>query len=392
MRSRRVAIVTTHPIQYYAPWFRWMAGHAALDLRVFYLWQPEAGGGFDPGFRRQVEWDVPLLEGYAHEFVPNTAARPSSARLRGIQNPELENRLGRFRPEAALLLGYRYESLLRLLFSRRRRFPLLLRGDSHRLSGFGGGLKKGARRLAIRAIFRRFAGFLYVGQANRAYLKMHGVPEERLFFSPHAIDNGRFSAAPEETRSAGMRWCEELGVPADDVLVLFAGKFEAKKRAHDLLRAFLALERPDVSLLLVGAGKLEGVLREAASGHPKVFFAPFQNQTLMPRTYAAADLFVLPSFGPEESWGLAINEALALGKPVVISDHVGCAADLVHPGENGWIYPAGDVAALTSTLKEALADRDRLKEYGAAGKGIVARYSYANATDGLLHALAAVCR
>ena len=121
-----------------------------------------------------------------------------------------------------------------------------------------------------------------------------------------------------------------------------------------------------------------------------VYFAPFQNQSLMPRTYLAADLFVLPSRGPGETWGLAINEALSLARPVVVSDHVGCAADLVAPGRNGLSFRAGDVADLTRALREALSDRERLVSWGIEGRRMIGGYQYEQASRGLFEAMEAV--
>jgi glycosyltransferase involved in cell wall biosynthesis len=107
----------------------------------------------------------------------------------------------------------------------------------------------------------------------------------------------------------------------------------------------------------------------------------------MPQTYAAADVFVLPSFGPAESWGLAVNEAMCMGRPVIVSDHVGCARDLVLPAETGLIFVAGDVGALQETLRTALADPSRLKAWGENARAHIRSYSYENATAGLLAAL-----
>lgn len=387
MSNTRLAIVTTHPIQYYAPWFRHIAAHNGIELKVFYLWNPAMTTLHDPGFSQEVEWDLPLLEGYDWEFVPNVSRAPGSARFNGINNPTLLERLGLFQPEAALLIGYRYRSLLRLIFSRGRKFPLFFRGDSHRLGKVESRkLKVEIKRRAIGRIFNRFDAFLCVGKANREYFRMHDAPEEKLFFSPHAVDNERFWLT-EETRAAGQAWRRELGIADDDLLVMFAGKFEDKKRPLDLLRAFPKLDRTDVSLLFVGSGKLDLSLREAAAGKAKVLFAPFQNQSAMPRTYAAADLVVLPSFGNEETWGLVINEALCAARPVIVSNHVGCAADLVHPDMNGLVFEAGNIEALTEALRDAVSDRERLREWGKAGQEIVRSYDYAHATRGLQDAI-----
>lgn len=381
----RLAIVTTHPVQYYAPWFRHLANE--VDLRVFYLWDFGVTEQVDRGFGQAVRWDVPLLDGYAHEFVPNRAKRPGTHHFWGIDNPTLPERLRAFGPDAVLCVGYNYATFARLLLG--RRWPLLLRGDSHRLVPRRG-LKAWVNQRILRVVFSRFSAFLSVGAANRDYLRQHGVGEDRIYFSPHAIDNARFLGASSAVEDA-RRWRSELGIPADRTVILFVGKFEEKKRPLDLLAAFRRAGLSSAALLFVGAGKLEASLREAASGVPDVYFAPFQNQTAMPRTYAAGDLLVLPSFGPSETWGLCVNEAMCLARPAVVSTHVGCGRDLVVPGETGFVFPAGDVSALAGCLTEAVADPARLARMGAAARTRVQSYSYDEATRGLLDALKEVC-
>jgi glycosyltransferase involved in cell wall biosynthesis len=389
--GRRVAIVATHPIQYYAPWFRWIASNSSLEIKVFYLWNFGTVTRRDPGFAQEIMWDVPLLDGYDYEFVPNVSPNPGTRHFFGLQNPELLRRLKNFFPNCALLIGYNYAALLKLIImpEKYRGFPLMMRGDSHRLHS-ATSVADSIRRAIISQLFRRFSAMLYVGGANHDYFRMHGVPERKLFFSPHAVDNTRFQAEPERVQAEARAWRRQLGIPDDDLLILFAGKLERKKRPLDLLAAFKAVGLRDVSLLFVGAGEQENQLRQAAAGQSRVFFAPFQNQSEMPRTYAACALFVLPSFGAKETWGLAINEALCLKRPVIVSDHVGCSRDLVEQGKSGLIFHAGDVDALTSSLRDALSDRERLIRWGKAGNGIVARFDYANATAGLETAFLAV--
>ncbi len=216
------------------------------------------------------------------------------------------------------------------------------------------------------------------------------MPDDKLFFAPHAVDNERFTGAEAQATRDASRWRDELGIPPGHRVVLFAGKFQPKKRPNDLIAAFLALNQDDVSLLLVGDGEMESALRTQAGAHPRIHFAPFQNQSLMPRTYALADVFVLPSHGRDETWGLAVNEAMCLGKPVIVSSHVGCAPDLVHSGENGLVFPAGDVPALTSALRDALADPARLAQWGQRSRDIISNYTYAHALEGLRQACRAV--
>lgn len=383
----KLAVIATHPIQYYAPWFKRLAAEPGLSLRVFYLWDFGVTEQVDHGFGRPLKWDVSLLDGYDHEFVPNTSRRPGTHHFRGLRNPDLIGRVRGYDPDAVLLFGYNYASLCEFVARwDRRRSPLLFRGDSHRLLPRSG-VKESLRRRAIAAVFRRFSRFLYVGKANRDYFLHHGVTPDKLFFAPHAVDNEYFFAESEKARAAAGEWKAELGIPPHHKVILFAGKFEEKKRPLDLLRAFTDSNLDSASLLFVGSGHLEDELRRLAAGRSDVFFAPFQNQSLMPRAYAAADLFVLPSYGSGETWGLAINEAMCVGLPVIASDHVGCAQDLISPHRNGLIFPAGDTRALAHALRESLADPRRLYSWGRESRNVVARYSYEAATGGLMEAL-----
>jgi len=387
--AKKLAIVATHPVQYHSPWFRSLAESSGLQVRVFYLWDAGHSDSQDPGFAQPVRWDVPLLSGYDHEFVPNTSREAGTHHFFGLRNPRLLRRLQDYAPDAVLIFGYNYFSILNLVFRwSSRRAPLIMRGDSHRLIR-GTGVREWLRRWLIARVFRRFSAFLYVGSANYDYFRYHGVAREALFYAPHAVDSARFAEAFEAACAAAARWKRELGIPEGDQVVLYAGKWEAKKRPVDLIKAFQLADLEGVSLLIVGSGPLAAELEAAAASCTKIYFAPFQNQTMMPRTYCAGDVFVLPSYGPGETWGLAVNEAMCMGRAVIVSDHVGCAKDLVHPYENGLVFEAGNTQALAQALRVAVSDPARLKAWGEHGRRLVQDYSFERATAGLCNALRA---
>jgi glycosyltransferase involved in cell wall biosynthesis len=387
----RLAIITTHPIQYYAPWFRYMAQHTTLDLRVFYLWDFGTRATRDPDFGVAIEWDLPLTEGYAHQFVPNASAHPGTTRFGGMHNPTLLAEVRAFAPDAVLMMAYNYRATMEFILRwDRRRAPLMFRGDSHRIGGIRRSPRELLRRAYIAWVYRHFGACLAVGSANREYLRLHAVPESRIFTSPHAIDNARFEATPATVAEAA-RFRGGLGVPAGDRAALYVGKFIPRKRVADVVRAFLKAglgERE--SLMLVGSGSEEASLRALANGHPKIFFAPFQNQSRMPAVLAAADIVVLPS--SIETWGLILNEAMAAGRAVAATTSVGAAEDLVKDDTNGFVVRTGDVDAWAARLGTALRDSATLRRWGAASRGIVARHSYREATQGVLDALAALGR
>jgi glycosyltransferase involved in cell wall biosynthesis len=177
--------------------------------------------------------------------------------------------------------------------------------------------------------------------------------------------------------------------------VLFAGKLIPAKQPRELLAAFLALRPRDTALVFVGDGEEKSGLHALATDAPagSVHFLPFANQSEMPARYLLADLFVLPSRGHYETWGLAVNEAMHLGVPCLVSDRVGCQRDLVTDGETGWVFSSSDPSALAPKLALALAtlanpaDRERIRRAVAAR---ISGYTYAQTTAGLLAALSAL--
>jgi glycosyltransferase involved in cell wall biosynthesis len=389
----RLAIVLSHPTQYYSPWFRWLRAHAALDLRVFYLWDFGVTARRDPEFRADFAWDVDLLAGYESEFVPNRARHPGTDHFWGLRNPTLPARLTAWRPEALLLFGYHFATHLRLIaWSRRHHLPLIFRGDSHLL---GQPRPSPFKRLGLRLLYRQFAAVTYVGAANRAYFETFGVPANRLHFAPHAVDHQLFDPANPAHPESARRVRADLGLPAGRRVVLFAGKLMARKQPTALLEAFLAAPRSNTTLLFVGEGEDKAALQARAARSPAadVRFLPFANQTEMPARYLLADLFVLPSEGNSETWGLAVNEAMHLGVPCLVSDVVGCQRDLVTDGDTGWVFRAGDAPHLRAKLDEALAALARDAAGFKARVGArIAGHTYAETTEGMLRALAQIGR
>ena len=222
--KRRLAIVVSHPIQYYAPWFRHLAARPGLEVRVFYLSDHGVRLARDEQFGAAFAWDTDLLSGYAHEFVPNTAARPSVNAFSGLRNPGLRAALRAFDPAAVLLFGYAFRTHLGLLL--RPPAPILFRGDSHLL---GAPAPRGPKRWLLRLIYSRVAAFLPVGRANAAYFRHFGAPEKKLFPAPHCVDAAHFSPTPRRLADAAAQRAA-LGIPADAPVALFAGKLIAKKR------------------------------------------------------------------------------------------------------------------------------------------------------------------
>jgi glycosyltransferase involved in cell wall biosynthesis len=378
---RRLAIVCTHPIQYFAPVFCALSEQRDLQVRVFYGWKGAVEKTLDHGFGQKFAWDIPLLDGYEFEFVPNVARDPGTHHFRGIDLPALRERIKAWKPDALVVYGWRYKAHLAAMRYFHGKIPILFRGDSTLLNERPG-WRRWARRRALRWVYRHVDRALYVGQQNRRYFKAHGLRDDQLVFAPHSVDNDRFSTSEHSGESCDRRG--ELNIARDAIVILFVGKLEPTKAPELLLRAFRALGNDALRLVFVGAGPLEDELRTWADG--RVTFLGLRNQSEMPGMYRLADCVVLPSRG--ETWGLALNEAMACGRAIAASDRVGAAVDLVQPGRNGWIFAANDVKAIKECLSEAaVLGRSGLRKLGEQSRRIIADWSISRQVQGILRAI-----
>lgn len=378
---KKLAIVITHPIQYYAPVFKLLAEQC--HVKVFYTWGEKAiKPKHDPGFGKAIAWDIPLLDGYKYEFLENTASNPGSHHRKGIINPDIVERISTFEPNALLFYGYAYESHFRAMRYFKGKIPVWFRGDSTLLNE-DGWVKSILKSIYLQWVYSYVDKAFYVGSNNKEYFQKYGLKKHQLIFAPHAIDNERFS----EDRSLEVKTLRNsLDLNQNDILILFAGKLEPKKNPEILLRAFLNLNRNNVHLLFVGNGVLEQTLKDVSiSMANRIHFIDFQNQTQMPVIYQACDIFCLPSQGPGETWGLAVNEAMATGKAILASNKVGCSTDLVKSHENGFIFESGNIDDLSDKLNQLL--ESDLRQYGKKSKEIIKNWSFEKQVESFLQEL-----
>jgi glycosyltransferase involved in cell wall biosynthesis len=388
---KRVAVVTSHPIQYQVPWLRKLSAREGVDLQVFFAMVPEPaeqGREFGVSF----QWDVPLLDGYQYTVMENVAKHPSLTHFGGCDTPQLykEIRSGRF--DAVIVNGWVVKSCLQALAAcRLSGTPCIVRAETN-------GLRPRARwkRWLHARLLSQYAACLGIGVNNRRYLVEAGIPEKRLFSTPYCIDNQQFSDAADAARQNTGR--EELrkrfGLDSDRTTLLFSGKFVEKKRPGDIIGALRRLPEPErarLQLLMVGEGPLGAELREQAAGLP-VRFTGFLNQLEIPSAYVASDVLVLPS-DSGETWGLVVNEVMACGLPAFVSDQVGCAADLVLPGQTGEVFRCGDVDALSALLGRYAGQPARLAEMGSlARKRVFDGYNFDKVVEGVMSSIESVAR
>lgn len=385
----RLAFIVSHPIQYYAPLYQRLAQRADLSIKVFFTWHDASEAVLDRGFGENVAWDIPLTSGYDFRRVTNTASDPGTHHFFGLRNPSLISDVLDWEPSIVHVTGWAWWSHLRSIKALHDKgIPVLFRGDSHLLDRKTCGLAWRTKQIALSHIYRWPAAFLVTGQANRAYYKALGVDDQKLIHCVHSIDYHRFAEPDEAYESEAQRWRETLGIRPDQVVLLFAGKFEPKKRPVEFMKAVEALASRNVVAVMAGSGQLQGQIDEIAKRCPQCFrVLPFQNQRRMPIVYRLADLFVLPS-SANETWGLAVNEALACKRPVLISDKVGCAADVVDE-KCGWVTPMDQLPAM---LRQVVAHKGRLMEMRPAADIKAREFDIDKTEAALVGAISAVLR
>ena len=354
-----LAIVTSHPIQYQAPLWRALAA-AGVNFEVWFLTPHAVHASPDKEFGRSFAWDIDLLSGYPHRFLP-VAPGWTLEKFNSICLPQGWAAELRERKVTTLWIeGWRFRTLWQAAATAHGlSIPVWLRGESHDLAPEPW-LKHRLKRIALGWLFRRVDKFLCIGSANRRFYRQRNIPEARLLSAPYGVDTERFGAAATELAPSREVLRRRWNIATDAYCVLFCGKLIAKKRPLDLVAATIlaprVADRP-VHLLFAGDGELTGQLQTALKqpGAPAATFAGFLNQSEIPAALAVADCLVLPSdFG--ETWGLVVNEALASGVPVIVSDHCGCTEDLAAPLGAAHVFPCGDSRALAESLRTVAAN------------------------------------
>ncbi|HEY2627793.1 MAG TPA: glycosyltransferase [Usitatibacter sp.] len=390
MGATRIAVLNSHPIQYFAPMYAYLCRDPGLEITALYCSDFSLRQGLDPGFGERITWDVDLLEGYRCVFLGPRAKSRNPAGFFSLVCPEVWSEVRSGKYDVLWLHGYAYAAdLIAFLAAKTRGIPVFMRSETHL------GLSRAPLRQRIRdavlSVFYRFIdAFLAIGTPNANYYKALGVAADRIHLVPYTVDNHRFIEGARDDRATVRR---RFGIADDEVVVLFASKLTPRKRAADLLRAAALLQSRGhrATVLLVGSGESKAELEALASelGLARAIFAGFVNQSSLPGILGAVDAFVLPS--ESEPWGLIVNEAMCAGLPVIVTDQVGAAGDLVTP-RNGFVYGVGGIEALAKALEALVTDANKRRTMGLASLDIIRKWSYEQCREGLQSAIRTVCR
>ena len=353
----KIAIITTHPIQYHAPLFSYLSANSNHSIKVFYTLGNQGADEYDKDFGIKRSWNLDLLTGYEYDFLENVSKNPSSQSFWGVNNPTIIKQVKEYNPNAILVYGWKHLSHFVILNYFKGKVSILFRGDSTTLDDVSKcKLFTAFKYTFLKCIYSKVDYVLSPGQASDKYFQKAGIPESKIIRTPHSVDNQRFELFSDKEYSRLSELKSELLISNNDFVFLFAGKFIEKKNPLLLIKAFelLAQNNHSVKLLLVGNGNLEIEMRKlvASLSHSiseRIIFLPFQDQQQIRIMYRLANVFVLPS--SSETWGLSVNESLASGTPVLVSNRCGCAFDLIKPNVNGLIFESNNLDALVDKMK-----------------------------------------
>ena len=338
----KLALLTEIPAPYRIPLFNALAER--IDFRALFLARTDPRRPFYEAHEEEWRFD--------HRVLGGRQVR------RGGRWIVLTHGVGRelraFRPDAVGVGGWNQPAFWRALaYCRTHRVPLLVWVESTLRDARS---ESAPLELAKRLLIRGASGFFVPGRASADYVRSFGVAEDRIELAPNAVDDEIFGRAAVDR--TGRKTCR----------FLYAGRFDAEKGLDVLLRAFA---RSPGELVLAGSGPEEGRLRALADGRVR-FLGPLDRDALAP-VYAEADAFVLPS--RSEPWGMVLNEAAAAALPLIATDGVGAAFDLVEDGANGFRVPVGDEDALAAALTRLAEDEQFRLVAGARSRELVAAFT-----------------
>lgn len=364
---------------------------AELDIHVVYANEMSLHGYHDEGFNRQITWDIPLLGGYSHTSLNQQAPAGSYLQKIRIYRRQFRAWLANHPADVIWIHGWGDPwNIAAWLEARQHNIPTMLRGDTHLGCLLGSPLRRRIHRFLLSKVFQTISRFLAVGTANADLYRCYGVADSKIFLVPYAVDNDFFRERCLAAHQKRVEFRQQWQIPPDACVFLYASKIIPNKDPATLVQAFIQLagdqnqSRP--VLLMVGDGSEREAMETLAAAHPQALirFTGFCNQTELPVFFDLCDAFVLPS--TFEPWGLVVNEVMNAAKPLILSDRVGAAPDLIKDDVNGLIFPAGDVAHLTHALQRVATHFGWRQSAGSASLSRIRRWSFNEDLEGIVHA------
>ena len=351
----RLAVLVTHPIQYFAPMFRALAQKYRLELKVFFGCNHGTVPQVDPNFGVAFKWDCNPTDGYDYEFI----WLGSFSALIGISGVQLARRavkrINCFKPDAVLIFAYTpaFISASTVLLGLGG-YRLMLRAETTDEALDRSWIKDKLRQVILSNYYRQFWHVFPIGTNSKNHYRRMGVVDNEMTLVEYAIDVDFFQRQVDYWLPQRQALRAAMGIEPTAQVLMYCGKMFEPKNPLLIVEA-LALLSPDLKerlwLLAVGDGVLRSEFEAGAKGQlgDRAVFVGFKNQSELGQYYALADTLVLPSQSGE-TWGLVVNEALQFGLRVVVSDKVGSSRDLILDEAQGYRFSSGSAEELSTAI------------------------------------------
>jgi glycosyltransferase involved in cell wall biosynthesis len=381
----KLIIYSSNPVQYQTPIYKELV-KTNIDFTVLF--------GDEIGFKSfvqketgiTIQWDIDLLSGYKYKFMKNYS-RDSREGFFSRINPSIYFELYKYKPEVVLIHGYdTFTTWFTLIAAKIINIKIIWRGESV-LRGIENenSLKQTIKKLILKKFFKACDAVMYSCSGNKEYLKFYGVSRDKLFPFPCAVDNDFFQNERMKYNSEVKSIKKEIGIDLNDMVVLFSARFTIRKRPVDLLNALAKIDSRNITVLLVGDGSERLVMESfVKDNNIKAVFTGFQNQTEISKYYFISDVSVIISdYDPSPK---TMNEVMNFELPIIVTDVVGTAYDLVQDGENGFIVNVGDIDTISKKIDFLNKNRDELKKMGKKSFETVQNWNYKEDVKGILDA------
>lgn len=384
---KHLAILTSHPIPYQAPIFKALA-RKKVDLKVYFCWDfGVSEEKLDTEFGVKFKWEAPLTDGYKHQFLKNYSPRPQNSYW-GLINPGIIAELIRNKPDLLFVHGWNsFTNIMAIITSVILNIPIGMHGDNNFHTEFAKSKTKiFLKKIILGILFKIPHFFFYMGEEDYKFYRYYGANPKKMIFMPYATDNDWFI---EQSKNVNTGAIEKSLNITDKTVVLYSGKLIERKRPLDLVKAYEIAKKKFENIVLIFIG--DGILRNDIIAYIKekdiadVHLVGFKNIPELPIYYSLADIFVIPSFN--EVWGMVVNEAMCFGLPIISSDSVGAAPDLVSEGVNGYLYPCGSVEELAKRLISLIQDGGLRERMGQQSLKIIGKYSAENDACAIMSAI-----
>ena len=373
-----VAFIGRHLVPYHTPIYKGIANSEKFNLTVIYLSDIGIKPIWDEEFMGNIVWDCGLLQGYDYKILKNVSKNETAGGFMSRFNPGLLLELHRSRYDVVVIQGYSTASdWLALLISKVRGIKVIWRGEVTDRRGITS-WKSIVNTILIKLYLGLCDKILYSCSGNYKYLSKYVRKEKDLSFFPCAVDNEYYSAKYRECKINREALRTELGIGANDVVIMTSGRLIERKKPMDLVKAVKAMDNiENIVLLFVGGGPQEKNINNACTeNNIRVKTTGFVNQDETTKYYSIGDIYVqLSKYDPSPK---AINEAMNFALPIVATKEIGTSKDLVENGFNGYLIDAGDIVRLSDYLTELTRERKKREYMGSNSENIIKKWSIEN--------------